>query len=109
MLALFLNHPPLFVAGEMALGLSLALFAGALIAAVIRGAPRIAQCEAGHPSATSVRRPLGETVYPRTNVPGLAQATRPAVRSKRDPRCAKEAPTFEATRSRYAILNLAAR
>jgi hypothetical protein len=82
MLALFLNHPPLFVAGEMALGLSLALFAGALIAAVIRGAPRIAQCEAGHPSATSGRRPLGETVYPRTNVPGLAQATRPAVRSK---------------------------
>ena len=57
MLALFLNHPPLFVAGEMALGLSLALFAGALIAAVIRGAPRIAQLrEAGHPSATSVRR-----------------------------------------------------
>lgn len=83
MLALFLNHPPLFVAGEMALGLSLALFAGALIAAVIRGAPRIAQLrEAGHPSATSVRRPLGETVYPRTNVPGLAQATRPAVRSR---------------------------
>jgi hypothetical protein len=83
MLALFLNHPPLFVAGEMALGLSLALFAGALIAAVIRGAPRIAQLrEAGHPSATSVRRHLGETVYPRTNVPGLAQATRPAVRSK---------------------------
>ena len=83
MLALFLNHPPLFVAGEIALGLSLALFAGALIAAVIRRAPGISQLrEAGHPSATSVRRPLGETVYPRTNVPGLALATRPAVRSR---------------------------
>ena len=71
MLALFLNHPPLFVAGEIALGLSLALFAGALIAAVIRGA-RISQLrETGHPSATSVRRSLGEAVYPRTNVPGL--------------------------------------
>ena len=29
MLALFLNHPPIFVAGEIALGLSLALFVGA--------------------------------------------------------------------------------
>jgi hypothetical protein len=29
MLALFLNHPPLFVAGEVALGLSVALFVGA--------------------------------------------------------------------------------
>ena len=29
MLALFLNHPPMFVAGEIALGLSLALFIGA--------------------------------------------------------------------------------
>ena len=41
MLALFLNHPPLFVAGEIAFSLSLALFVGALIGAVIRGAPRI--------------------------------------------------------------------
>jgi hypothetical protein len=39
MLALFLDHPPLFVAGEIALGLSLALFVGALIAAVISGVP----------------------------------------------------------------------
>ena len=92
MLALFLNHPPLFVAGEIALGLSLALFAGTLIAAVIRGA-RISQLrETGHPSATSVRRSLGEAVYPRTNVPGLRRFD-----PGRDPRCAKEAPTFEAT------------
>jgi hypothetical protein len=34
MLALFLNHPPLFVAGEIALGLSLVLFICALIAAI---------------------------------------------------------------------------
>jgi hypothetical protein len=82
MLALFLDHPPLFVGSEIALGLSLALFAGALIAAVIRGAPRISQLrEAGHPNATNVRRSLGEAVYPRTNVPRLALATRPAVRS----------------------------
>jgi hypothetical protein len=44
MLALFLNHPPLFVAGEIALGLSLALFVGALIAAVIRGVPGSLSC-----------------------------------------------------------------
>ena len=36
MLALLLNHSPMFVAGEMALGLSLALFVGALIAAAGR-------------------------------------------------------------------------
>ncbi len=34
MLALFLNHSLLFVAGEIALGLSLALFVGALINAI---------------------------------------------------------------------------
>jgi hypothetical protein len=34
MLALFLNHSPIFVAGEIALGLSLALFICALIAAI---------------------------------------------------------------------------
>jgi hypothetical protein len=49
MLALFLNHPPLFVAGEIVLGLSLALFVGALIASTVRGAPGISQSrEAGH-------------------------------------------------------------
>ena len=34
MLALFLNHSPLFVAGEIALGLSLALLIGAPINAI---------------------------------------------------------------------------
>ena len=34
MLALFLNHSPIFVAGEIALGLSLVLFIGAIIAAI---------------------------------------------------------------------------
>jgi len=56
MLALFLNHPQLFVAGECALGLSLVLFAGALIAAIIRGVPGISQLrEPGHPNPTMVR------------------------------------------------------
>jgi hypothetical protein len=41
MLALFLNHPPLFVAGEIALGLSLALFIGALIAAIGKRASEV--------------------------------------------------------------------
>jgi hypothetical protein len=81
MLALFLNHPPLFVAGEIALSLSLALFVAALIAAVIRGAPRISPLrESGHPDATIVGRSLGEAVYARPNVPRLALATRPPVR-----------------------------
>jgi hypothetical protein len=34
MLALFLNHSPMFVAGEIALGFSLVLFVDALIAAI---------------------------------------------------------------------------
>jgi hypothetical protein len=34
MLALFLDHPPMFVAGEIALGLSLVLFFGALVVAI---------------------------------------------------------------------------
>jgi hypothetical protein len=34
MLALFLSNSPLFVAGEIALGLSLVLFVGALIASI---------------------------------------------------------------------------
>jgi hypothetical protein len=81
MLALFLNHPPLFVAGEIALSLSLALFVGALIAALIRGVPRSQLRESGHPDATIVGRSLGEAVYARPNVPRLALATRPPVRS----------------------------
>ena len=34
MLALFLDHTPMFVAGEIALGISLASFIGALINAI---------------------------------------------------------------------------
>ena len=41
MLALFLNHPPIFVAGEIALSLSLALFLGALITAIADGASKV--------------------------------------------------------------------
>ena len=63
MLALFLNHPPLFVAGEIALGLSLVLFAVALIAAIIRGVPGISQLrQPGHPNQTIVRRSVDEAV-----------------------------------------------
>ena len=47
MLALFLNHPPMFVTGEIALCLSLALFVGALIAAIIRRASEISQLREG--------------------------------------------------------------
>ena len=83
MLALFLNHPPLFVAGEIALGLSLALFVGALIDAVIRGVPGISHLrESGHLDATIVRRSLGEAVHARPNVPCPALATTPVVRSR---------------------------
>jgi hypothetical protein len=83
MLALFLNHPPLFVAGEIALGLSLALFVGALIAATVRRASEISQLrKAGHPNPTIVRRSVGEAVYARPNVPCPALATRPVVRSR---------------------------
>jgi hypothetical protein len=83
MLALFLNHPPLFVAGEIALGLLLALFVGALIAATVRRASEISQVsEAGHPDATFIRRSLAETVHARPNVPRPALATNPVVRSR---------------------------
>ena len=82
MLALFLNHPPLFVAGEIALGLSLALFVGALVAATVRRASEISQVsEAGHPNPTIVRRSSGEAVHARPNFRRPALATRPVVRS----------------------------
>jgi hypothetical protein len=83
MLALFLNHPPLFVAGEIALGLSLALFVGALIAAVIRGVPGISQLrEPGHPNPTIVRPFVNEAVHGHANVSWAALATTPLVRSR---------------------------
>ena len=44
MLALLLNHPPMFVAGEIVLGLSLVLFLGALITAIGGGAPKSLNC-----------------------------------------------------------------
>ena len=82
MLALFLNHPPLFVAGEIALSLSLALFAGALIAAVIRGVPGISQLrKPGHPNPTIVRRSVDEAVHGHPDVSWAAPATTPLVRS----------------------------
>ena len=90
MLALFLNHPPLFVAGEIALGLSLALFVGALIAAVVRRASEISQLrEAGHPEATIVRG-LWAKRPTLVQILRLALATRPVVRSRPDPRCARK-------------------
>ena len=83
MLALFLNHPPLFVAGEIALGLSLALFIGTLIAAVIRGVPGISQLrEPGHPNPTIVRPFVNEPVHGHANVSWAALATTPLVRSR---------------------------
>jgi hypothetical protein len=83
MLALFLNHPPMFVAGEIALCLSLALFVGALIAAIVRRASEISQLrEVDHPNATIVQQSLAETVYARPNVPRTAGLTRPVVRPR---------------------------
>jgi hypothetical protein len=83
MLALFLNHPPLFVAGEIALDLSLTLFVGALIAATVRRASEISQVrEVGDSNPPTVRRPVGEAVRGHPNVPRLALATRPLVRSR---------------------------
>jgi hypothetical protein len=41
MLALFIDHPPMFVAGEIALGLSLALFIRASVAAIADRASEI--------------------------------------------------------------------
>jgi molybdopterin converting factor small subunit len=61
MLALFLNHPPMFVAGAIALCLSLALFVGALIAATVRRASEISQLrEVDHPDATIVQESLAD-------------------------------------------------
>jgi hypothetical protein len=69
MFALFINHPPMFVAGEIALGLSLALFFGALIASIGDGASKISQLrEVGDPNPTIVRRSAGEAVHARPNV-----------------------------------------
>ena len=81
MLALFLDHPPMFVAGEIALGLSLALFIRALVAAIADRASELAQLrEARHSDPTIVRRSVGEAVHARWNVPRPALVTRPMLR-----------------------------
>jgi hypothetical protein len=81
MLAVFLDHPPIFVAGEIAFCLSLVLFIGALIAAIARRASEVSQLrEAGDPNAPIVRKSLAETVYARPNVPRPATTMRPVVR-----------------------------
>jgi hypothetical protein len=67
MLPLFLNHPPLFVAGEVALGLSLALFAGALIAAIIRGVPGISQLREPSHLAAGVENGRGSLIGRRSS------------------------------------------
>jgi len=82
MLALFLNHSPMFVAGEVALGLSLALFFGALMAALSEKASSVSRSsDAGHPDAIIVRRFADQMVHARSNVPGPVLVT-PVVRSR---------------------------
>ena len=84
MLALFLNHSLMFVAGEVALGLSLALFFGALMAALCEKASSVSRSsDAGHADAMAmiVRRFADETVHARSNVPGPVLVT-PVVRSR---------------------------
>jgi hypothetical protein len=83
MLALFLNHSLMFVAGEVALGLSLALFFGALMATLCERASSVSRSrDAGHPDGMIVRRFADETVHARSNVPGPALVTSPVVRSR---------------------------
>ena len=81
MLALFLDHSPMFVAGEIVLGLSLVLFIGTLIAAIGDRASEASQLrEASHPEPKIVRRFVGDGVQARSNLPRRALATRPVVR-----------------------------
>ena len=82
MLALFLNHSLMFVAGEVALGLSLALFFGALMAALCEKASSVSRSsDAGHPDPMIVRRFVDETVHAPSKVPGPVLITNPVVRS----------------------------
>jgi hypothetical protein len=75
MLALFLDHPPMFVAGEIALGLSLAVFAVALVAAIADRASEVFQLgEGSQADPTIVRRPVPQAVPARSNVPRPALA-----------------------------------
>ena len=78
MLALFLNHSTMFVAGEITLGLSLVLFRAALIVAVWEQASLGGRSgQAGHPNATIVRRFADERVPAPSNIPRPVLATRP--------------------------------
>jgi hypothetical protein len=105
MLALFLNHPPLFVAGEIALGLSLALFVGALIPAVIRGVPRISRLrEPGHLNPTIVRQSVDEAVHGHPMFRGALATTR-WFDPGRDPRYANKASSVGPTRSRQRAVS----
>ena len=75
MLALFLDHPPMFVAGEIALGLSLAVFVVTLIAAIADRASEVLQLrEVSHSDPTIVRRPVPQAISAHSNVPRPALA-----------------------------------
>ena len=75
MLALFLDHPPMFVAGEIALGLSLAVFVVTLVAAIADRASEVLQLrESTHSEPTIARRPVLQAVSARSNVPRPALA-----------------------------------
>jgi hypothetical protein len=61
MLALQLDHPPMAFAGEIALGLVLALFIGALVVAIADRASELSQLRETHrPAPTIVRRSVGQ-------------------------------------------------
>jgi hypothetical protein len=75
MLALFLDHPPMFVAGEIALALSLAVFVVTLLATIADRASEVLQLrEVSHSDPTIVRRPVPQAVSARSNVPRPALA-----------------------------------
>jgi len=70
MLALFLDHPPIFVACEIALGLTLDVFVVTLLAAIADRASEVLQLrEVSHSDPTIVRRPVPQAVSARSNVP----------------------------------------
>jgi hypothetical protein len=63
MLALFLDHPPIFVAGEIALALSLAVFVVTLLATIAdRASEGLQLREVSHSDPTVVRRPAPQAV-----------------------------------------------
>ena len=63
MLALFLDHPPIFVAGEIALALSLSVFVVTLVAAIADRASEVLQLrERSRSDPTIGRRPVPQAV-----------------------------------------------